>query len=353
MNEYQAYATACIERLQHWYDWKTGLWTSAGWWNAANCLEAVIEYSWLTKTDRYHAVISNTFEKHQQGQFLNQYYDDEQWWALTWLKAYDLLQDKRYLSMASQLFGDVCSGWDTVCGGGLWWKKDRMYKNAITNELFLTLAARLCQRTHDEQYFAWAWKEWRWFLQSGLLNEHHLINDGLTQDCRNNAQPIWTYNQGVILGGIVELLTFARDPMWREVETTVDSAIAVRIADAAISTLVDGNGILRDPCEQEGQGCGQDGPQFKGIFVRYLSLLAHRLGQEGLGPARYTRYQQFVLTNADVLWRNNRLPALNAFGLHWSGPVDSTDAARQTAALDAFNAACLLTTLTPGCDHPH
>lgn len=151
----------------------------------------------------------------------------------------------------------------------------------------------------------------------------------------------------------MELLTFARDPMWREVETTVDSAIAVRIADAAISTLVDGNGILRDPCEQEGQGCGQDGPQFKGIFVRYLSLLAHRLGQEGLGPARYTRYQQFVLTNADVLWRNNRLPALNAFGLHWSGPVDSTDAARQTAALDAFNAACLLTTLTPGCDHPH
>jgi hypothetical protein len=73
MNEYQAYATACIERLQQWYDWKTGLWTSTGWWNAANCLEAVIDYSRLTRTDRYHAVITNTFEKHQQGQFLNQY----------------------------------------------------------------------------------------------------------------------------------------------------------------------------------------------------------------------------------------------------------------------------------------
>ncbi len=342
MNDYQAYATACIERLQQWYDWKTGLWTSTGWWNAANCLEAMIDYARLTKTDRYDAVVANTFEKNKPGRFLNRYYDDEQWWALTWLKAYDLLQDKEYLTTVSQIFRDVCSGWDTVCGGGLWWNKDRRYKNAITNELFLTLAARLCRRTHDEQYLTWALKAWQWFLQTGLLNEHHLINDGLTPNCQNNGQPTWTYNQGVILGGIVELQTIARDPSWRLSETTVDSAIAVSIADAAISTLIDANGILREPCEQESQGCGQDGPQFKGIFVRYLSFLADTLRQEGLGPATYARYQQFVLSNADMLWTRNRLPALNAFGLHWSGPVDTTDAARQTAALDAFNAACLL-----------
>jgi hypothetical protein len=79
MNDHRACAAACVERLQHWYDWETGLWVSTGWWNAANCLEAVIDYSLLNKTDHYHAVIVNTFEKNKQGRFLNQYYDDEQW----------------------------------------------------------------------------------------------------------------------------------------------------------------------------------------------------------------------------------------------------------------------------------
>ncbi len=332
MNDYRAYATACIERLQQWYDWKTGLWTSTGWWNSANCLEAVIDFARLTKTDNYNSVIVNTFTKNKQGQFLNHYYDDEQWWALTWLKAYDLLQDKEYLAMASTIFQDVCTGWDAVCGGGLWWNKDRAYKGAIANELFITLAARLYQRTHDVQYSTWASKAWQWFLQSGLLNANHLINDGLTTACQNNGQTTWTYNQGVILGGIVELYTM---------NSTPSLAGASSIADAAISTLIDTNGILREPCEQTTQGCGQDGPQFKGIFMRNLSLLAHTIDEDQLGADIFTRYQQFMFKNADRLWTNNRLPD-NACGLHWSGPVDSTDAARQSAALDAFNAALMV-----------
>jgi predicted alpha-1,6-mannanase (GH76 family) len=134
----------------------------------------------------------------------------------------------------------------------------------------------------------------------------------------------------------------ARDPSWRLSESTFDIATAVKIADAAITTLINANGILMEPCEQDAQDCGKDGPQFKGIFMRYLAFLSQTLAQESIVPAAYARYQQFVLRNADVLWTNNRLPATNAFGLHWSGPVDTTDAARQTAALDAFNSACLL-----------
>jgi predicted alpha-1,6-mannanase (GH76 family) len=247
--------------------------------------------------------------------------------------------------MAQTIFTDVCTGWDSVCGGGVWWSKARTYKNAIPNELFLTLAARLCQRTHDKQYLTWALQAWQWFLQSGLTNGHHLINDGLTQACQNNGGTTWTYNQGVILGGIAELMTIARDPRWQSVTITVDPTIATTIADATISTLIDANGILQEPCEPTSQGCGQDGPQFKGIFMRNLARLTQTLKQEGLAPAAVTRYQQFAFKNAHSIWSHDRLPAHNTFGLHWSGPVDTTDAARQTSALDAFNAACLLSTL--------
>ena len=38
-----------------------------------------------------------------------------------------------------------------------------------------------------------------------MLNSQWLFNDGLTSACVNNNSTTWTYNQGVILGGLVNL----------------------------------------------------------------------------------------------------------------------------------------------------
>ena len=56
-----------------------------------------------------------------------------------------LRPDRRgqYLDAARTIFARNLGGWDEVCGGGLWWNTERTYKNAITNELFITLAAQL------------------------------------------------------------------------------------------------------------------------------------------------------------------------------------------------------------------
>ena len=37
-----------------------------------------------------------------------------------------------------------------------------------------------------------------------MINSDNLINDGL-DNCKNNHQTTWTYNQGVILGGLADL----------------------------------------------------------------------------------------------------------------------------------------------------
>jgi len=135
------------------------------------------------------------------------------------------------------------------------------YKNAITNELFLTLATLLYQfDPTNSTYLAWAQKEWQWFEASGMINQQSLINDGLDNNCKNNGGTPWTYNQGVILGGLANLATFTKNASLL--------TRAQNIADAVYdSNLVyTKGGVLREPCEASSD-CGRDCPQFKGIFL--------------------------------------------------------------------------------------
>jgi hypothetical protein len=201
----------------------------------------------------YVSVLENTFAKAQiavpkdqqtvDGKemtgfpgFLNKYYDDEGWWALAWIDAYDLTHERRYLAMAQSIFDDMAGGWDETCGGGIWWSKDRKYKNAIANELFLSVAAHLANRAGERARFdAWAAKEWRWFRGSGMINGENVINDGLRIDaatgaCTNNGKTVWTYNQGVVLGGLAE---------WSKAGHADAIEEAKRIADAALAHLTD------------------------------------------------------------------------------------------------------------------
>ncbi len=323
-----------IQQLQTWYDPTTGLWHTTGWWNAANSVTVLGVYSRLSGSSEYLPVISNTFSRNESGGFLNQYYDDEGWWALAWIEAYDVTGQTSYLSMAEAIFSDMTTGWDgSTCNGGIWWNKTHTYKNAIANELFLDVAANLALRasgsTTKTADLQWAEKEWQWFSQSGMINGQNLINDGLTisssdpSSCQNNGQTAWTYNQGVILGGLTAL--------WQLTQNSSLLGEAQTIAEAAIAELTDSRGILHDACEPN--HCGGDGVQFKGIFTRNLATLNAAQPQPP--------YAAFLETNAHSIWANDQGPN-HQFGLVWSGPFSPLSvgaAAAQTSAVDCFLAA--------------
>ncbi len=322
-DDFTANTAVAAQALQQWYN-PQGLWDTTGWWNAANCLEAIENAIVANNGGAYLDVLKKTFDRNCAKNFLNEFYDDEGWWALAWMRAYDLTGEARYLDMAKTIFADMQTGWDDHCDGGIWWKKERRYKNAIANELFLLVAVRLHQRTvgaaESTPYLDWALKEWRWFQHSGMINAGHLINDGLNRACENNGRTTWTYNQGVLIGGLAELYRVTGDTnCLRE---------AVALADASIGTLVDPNGILSEPAERE-HGGGRDVPQFKGIFIRYLALL--------YDVTRRPAYFDFLIQNAHSVWANDRDSA-NHFGLRWSGPVDAVDAARHSSAMMAVSA---------------
>jgi predicted alpha-1,6-mannanase (GH76 family) len=331
-SQYLQRATRGVEALQDWYDEGTGLYKTTGWWNSANAITALADYSKAANTQKYVSTLANTFTAAQKTNpgFLNRYYDDEGWWALAWIDVYDLTGDTRYLQMAQSIFADMSGGWDTTtCGGGIWWSKDKTYKNAIANELFLSVAAHLANRVTNRQaalYGDWSRREWEWFSSSGMINVQHLINDGLNSSapnaCKNNGQTTWSYNQGVILGALAEFSRFSDD------RALLSEAHA--IAKTAITHLADAKGILHDPCEPK---CGADGPQFKGIFVRNLMQL-YELNPD---PA----YRSFVDVNADSIWNEGR-DSEYKFGLVWSGPFEQADAATHSSALETIIAAAVM-----------
>ena len=178
-------------------------------------------------------------------------------------------------------------------------------------------------------YLDWANREWAWFAKSGMINAQHLVNDGLRIDtgpaktCASNGRTAWTYNQGVVLGGLVELSKLNPD--------TSLVAMAHEIATAAITSLVDTGGVLHDTCEPA--RCGADAPQFKGIFVRNLVELCMAYPR----PA----YKAFVETNADSIWEKSRGPDSH-MGLVWSGPFGGDQCLKPGFRLDALIGAAAL-----------
>jgi predicted alpha-1,6-mannanase (GH76 family) len=329
-------AAAGMVPLQSWYDSTTGLWNTNDWWTSANQLETVIDYSRETGDPTYFADIDTTFVKNQVGDFDHfGFYDDDGWFAIAWIKAYDLTHQQKYLDMAKTIFKRMSGGWDAKCGGGIYWASAKAgadglkNKNAIPNSLFLQVAAKLHLRTPGDagpgSFLDWAQREWTWFKGTGMLTAKNQVLDGLDglTTCKA-AGPIFTYNNGVLTGALVDLAAATGDP------TLLDAASAV--AHATMSIMADSTGTLIEaPCG--GDIC----TQFKGVFMRNLALLYRARPLPELQT--YMRHQ------SDQLWNTTARNAMNQFGYEWQSPFDKATASRQSSALDALVAAVMSSNL--------
>lgn len=157
-----------------------------------------------------------------------------------------------------------------------------------------------------------------------MINDSGLVNDGLNADCRNNGQTVWSYNQGLAIGGFLEL--------WRGTGDTRMLDAAKRLADAALTRpQLTRDGVLTESCDTGTRTCDDNQKQFKGVFMRYLADLA--------ATTDSATYRTYADRQADSLWTTARDP-LNDLGQRWSGTSpNQQDWRTQASALEALTAA--------------
>ncbi|KAK3494689.1 glycoside hydrolase [Neurospora hispaniola] len=330
-------AKAAIDAMNNaFYNPSEGRWSpDVAWWISGTALQAVLDYMHVTGSRDYLSQAHEIIEKQKAplpwwpqggGNFRADSTDDTGWWALAMLRMFDLTGDKRYLTIAMQDEQYIWNYWtDTECGGGIYVDiKAMTYKNAIANALYIKLAAALHLRTGDARYLTRTLKAHQWFVESGMINAEELVNDGLTQDkangvCFNNEGPTWSYLQGVVIGGLVELFRTTLN------ETYIRSAAT--LANAVISSprlTPPSTGVLTDyACEGTAAGCNYDQQSFKGIFARNLGEL------DVLIVGR--PYRTYLEQNANSAYQKAR-NADDTYGTSWSGPFDGSSLAKQQSA---------------------
>jgi len=310
------------------YNSNTGLFSEL-LWQSANTIESLSNLMIEANSNQFVSVIQNTYDK--TGPIIDNCFDDHQWWLLAWIRAYQLTKDVKYLQRAAIIFDNTTArAWTTTqCGGGVVWcpvpPGTNGYKNAITNELYLTSAISLHPYANilgrsTNYYLDWAIKEWKWFSSTGMINSAQLINDGLNNQCTNNGGVTWTYNQGVLLNGLTLLSRAINDPSLL--------TVAAKIIQATFSKLTTRDGILNEPCS----GCDGDQLIFKGIFLRHLGYAAANL------TAYLPNLSTFLINNSNSVIQN-AVCRDGSYGFLWQGPCADQSTAAQSSVLDLFTSA--------------
>ncbi|KAJ9308949.1 CAZyme family GH76 [Paecilomyces variotii] len=266
----------------------------------------------------------------------NQAFDDMLWVVLGWLeniKFQDLHSELRYSlepNSTSTLYGAwhgvqfrapaahrarlfyelAAQGWDTsLCDGGMVWSPHvTPYKNAITNELFISASIGMyiyfpgdpidspflasdasvdgLHYERDPAHLEAAVKGYQWLKDSNMIGHRGLYADGFhISGWRNAKQPgsgkcdelnpmVYTYNQGVILSGLrgLWLATGTQDYL-RDGHDLILKVIMATGWPKKQSTAWAGlgrGGVLEEVCDSAG-GCSQNSHTFKGIFFHHFA----------------------------------------------------------------------------------
>ncbi|QQZ64307.1 glycosyl hydrolase [Paenibacillus sonchi] len=274
------------------------------WW-MAHAADVLVDGLLRTKNGHYEERLASLHEgllRRNGGVWPNELYDDMEWMALAWLRAFQATGETRYKDTALLLWQDIKTGWNNHMGGGIAWQKSQLdYKNTPANAPAVILAARLHQTFGVPQDLEWAENIFDWQKQHLVDPETGFVWDGMNRKGDGVIDKDWkyTYNQGVYIGAAIELYRIKGQAAYLEAARQTFAAAARELADPQ-------SGVLPD------EGIG-DGGLFKGILVRYAAELAK-------AEPDASETVSFLHRNAELLWASGKGVEGALFGTDWSHP---------------------------------
>ena len=290
----------------------------------------------------------------------------------------------------ARLFYELASaGWErTLCGGGMLWNPYLLpYKNAVTNELFISASVAMYlyfpgdqvqspyassssisnSGAHNQEHLLAAIEGYRWLKNSRMTGIFGLYADGFhisrwkswqdpgTRQCDELNPMVYTYNQGVILSGLsglwlatasAEYLDDAHDLVQRVIKATGWSSSTGQWAGLGR------DGIIEDTCDSFGT-CTNDGQSFKGIFFHHLAEFCRPLraqeeqflvetvardGEENDWQGTYEQHRAKCRSYGPWIEHNANAALMTRdvdgkFGMWWGRPYGQSELARVNSSV--------------------
>ncbi|MDQ0798481.1 glycoside hydrolase family 76 protein [Arthrobacter sp. SLBN-112] len=289
--------------------------------------------------------------------FVNGYYDDMAWLALAALRLDRLAEEARRPGRRrnARVRASLTPQFDAACtddlGGGTFWSKKRDFKNTPATAPVALFYARTGRRGKAQSLLDW--------LDATLFDPGQgLYLDGARPGPAGDVlveRSLYTYNQGPVLGALLEL---GGDSNLARAAAVVDSVRRLLTVPAGGGGTAAGT-VLR--CEGTG-----DGGLFTGILCRYLALAA---ADRRLPEATRATAAALVLDTAGALWSGRRpvhageakapLEGRSIFSVHAAQPADRTyppgapvELATQLQAWMALEAAAAVMSADPAAVPP-
>ncbi|AYD49009.1 glycoside hydrolase family 76 [Arachidicoccus soli] len=163
----------------------------------------------------------------------DRYYDDNQWIGLTAMDAYKRTNQQFYLNIGEKIYRFMMTGFDTVSGGGLYWKEgDRSTKNTCSNGPGIILALQLYQATHQKTYLDTALLLYRW-MNKHLQAPSGLYYDNLKIASNTIAKYQFSYNTGTMLQSNIYLYECSKQKKYlKEANRIAEAALKYFYADS-------------------------------------------------------------------------------------------------------------------------
>jgi len=302
------------------------------YWPEAHGLDVLTDAYKRTGNNLYKDRIYEFYEgvkAKNGGRFYNNYYDDMGWHGMAHLRAFEATGDTRYEASAKELWQWIVDGWNENDGGGIPWNHENTSegrsKGVPSNGPAAIIAARRWQKYGDAEVInglnnlQWLDKIYNW------MKEHRVVQQsGRVYDNFSDTRGDWTYNAGTYMGAALEYYKITGNKVYLN--------DAIKTADFTTSTLINSNNkVLSDWAEQQ----DHDVNLFKGIFVRYLTLL---IRHKDLPETNRKRYINFLKNSAQILWTTGTVKSpVILFGYHWwEAPTTGK------AALRTQESACML-----------